>query len=50
MAQRDQRQQRKRGPAPGGRQDGEGQPQFVPSGAQESGSDFGSASDDDIPF
>src|SRR5216117_2734419 len=36
----------------GGRQEGEGaQPQFVPSGAQtEGGADFGSASDDDIPF
>jgi single-strand DNA-binding protein len=38
----------------GGRQDGEGggQPQFVPSGAAApaEGADFGSASDDDIPF
>src|SRR3982751_783684 len=38
----------------GGRQEGGGgaaQPQFVPSGAQaEGGADFGTATDDDIPF
>ena len=36
----------------GGRPDSEGgQPQFVPSGAQtEGGADFGTATDDDIPF
>ena len=35
----------------GGRQEGEGaQPQFVPSGAPAESADFGSASDDDIPF
>jgi single-strand DNA-binding protein len=35
----------------GGRGDGEGQPQFVPSGAQTDTADFGQGGvDDDIPF
>jgi single-strand DNA-binding protein len=35
----------------GGRPEGgEGQPQFVPSGAQAESADFGGAADDDIPF